>query len=287
MAITISLDTSIDVVSKQRELVTEALGADGVYIRMKETLEELLQDGEIKGTDRAKVVGETIANMSANITANAMNTALQWAAQEKELVLKKTEMEYQLDVLAQQKEKLVADTLIAENDKRLKQAQLLRVYGTYVSNTDGDIVSLGDNGKEYVGMQNVIQDTANKALLQEQIISQTEEVQARTHKLVADTYVNHGLFTGYTITNNGIANATKVGTGYVTLSELNKQVAKEQAKGYAWNAWSNAASSSAGMIGTLVASEIPELVDDATAALATWSGVVTNLKNVTPPTISI
>lgn len=284
---TISIDTTIDVINKYQNLISESLGSDSIYIRMKETLEELLNDGEIKGTDRAKIISETIAAMSNTITANSMNTALQWAAQEKELVLKKTEMEYQLDVLAQQKEKLVADTLIAENDKKLKQAQLLRIYGTYVSDVNGDIVSLGDNGKEYVGMQNVIQDTANKALLQEQITSQTEEVQARTHKLVADTYVNHGLFTGYTITNNGIASATKVGTGFVTLSELQKQVAKEQAKGYAWNAWSSAASSSAGMLGTLVAADVPELVDDATAALAKWSSVVTKLDLVEPPVINI
>ena len=34
----ISIDTSLDVVSKQRQLVEEALGAYSVYIRMRETL---------------------------------------------------------------------------------------------------------------------------------------------------------------------------------------------------------------------------------------------------------
>ena len=31
----ISIDTSLDVIEKQMELVTEALGADGVYIMFK------------------------------------------------------------------------------------------------------------------------------------------------------------------------------------------------------------------------------------------------------------
>lgn len=50
---TILIETDLDVVSKQRLLVEEALGPDGVYIRMKDTLVDLLEKGEIKGTDRA------------------------------------------------------------------------------------------------------------------------------------------------------------------------------------------------------------------------------------------
>ena len=45
MEITIQTDTEIDVICKQRELVKEALGADGVYIRMKDTVEDLLNTG--------------------------------------------------------------------------------------------------------------------------------------------------------------------------------------------------------------------------------------------------
>jgi hypothetical protein len=35
---TILIETDLDVISKQRQLVEEALGPDSVYIRMKETL---------------------------------------------------------------------------------------------------------------------------------------------------------------------------------------------------------------------------------------------------------
>jgi len=42
-----------------------------------------------------------------------------------------------------------------------------------------------------------------------QIESQTNQIYAQIHKLVADTYVNHGMFTGYTITNTGITGASK------------------------------------------------------------------------------
>lgn len=283
----IQLETSMDVIEKQRELVEEALGADSVYIRMKETLESLLDGGEIKGPDRAKVVGETIASMTASITANSMSTALQWSAQEKDLVLKKEELEYNIDLMKLAANKAEQDADAAEANKHLLQAKLLREYGVSTIDANGDLIGLDDSGKVYEEIRALKQDTVNKALLPAQIQSQTDEVQARTHKLVADTYINHGLFTGYTITDNGISGATKVATGYVTLSDMNKQVAKEQAKGYAWNAWSNSASSSAGMIGTLIAAEVPELVDDAQDALTRWSTAVTKLNTVVEPSISI
>lgn len=284
---TILIKTDLDVISKQKELVTEALSSDGVYIRAKETLEDLLAKGEIKGTDRAKVVAETIAGMASQITASTMSAALQWAAQEKELALKKEEMEYQLDILAQNK--LLAENQVEASlaDRQIKQAQLRRVYGTPTTDSNGDVIALANDGKEYTGMQNTIQDTANKVVQNSVLNAQKEQTYAATHKLVADTYVNHGVFQWGTLTNTGMASVTKASTGYVTLTDLQKETAKEQAKGYAWNAWSNAASSSAGMLGTLVAAEIPELVDDATDALALWTNVVTNLKNVSEPSISI
>ena len=127
---TILIETDLDVVSKQRQLVEEALGPDSVYIRMKETLIDLIDKSEIKGTDRAKVVADTIAQMSASITANVMNTGLQWAEAEKKLALQKTEMERQLDILDQNK-LLIANQVIASlADRQLKQAQLRREYGT-------------------------------------------------------------------------------------------------------------------------------------------------------------
>ena len=47
MAITVQTDSVLDVTEKQRELTTEALGPDGVYIRLKETLLDLMNNGDI------------------------------------------------------------------------------------------------------------------------------------------------------------------------------------------------------------------------------------------------
>ena len=64
---TILIETDLDVISKQRQLVEEALGPDSIYIRMKETLLDLLNAGDIKGAEKAKAIAETITQMSASI----------------------------------------------------------------------------------------------------------------------------------------------------------------------------------------------------------------------------
>lgn len=281
----ISLETSLDVVGKQRELVAEALGPDSVYIRMKETLDEYFKDGSLKNPDIARAVGDTISSMAGAITSQTISTALAWVAKEKELVLQKEEMEYRIDALKLANEKAEFDRDTAEAMKIYTQAKTIREMGQPVI-INGDVQSLPDSGKEYQELLNLGKDLEIKEVQKTNYAAQTKQVQAQVHKLVADTYINHGMFTGYTISESGIVNASMVPQSYVTLSDMNKQVAKEQARGYATNAWANAASSSAGMIGTLVAAEIDnQTLVNSTVAL--WQTSVNKLNDVVAPEITI
>lgn len=156
MPITINTTTELDVVEKQRELVAEALSPEGIYIRMKDTLEELVNKGELKKSpDAAKVVAETIASMANSITTNAMGTALQWEAQEKGLALQKAELEYRLELLANQVKESEQSQESTLANRNLAVARTIRDYGTYVTNVDGEIVSLNDDGRLYTEEQNV------------------------------------------------------------------------------------------------------------------------------------
>lgn len=281
----ISLDTDIDLITKQRELVQEALGPDGAYIRLKETLEEYYDEGALKNPDVANAVGQALSNMAVSITAQAMNAALDWAAREKSLVLQKEELEYKIDLMKIEAEKAAFDRDTAEAAKIYTQAKTIREMGTPTI-VNGDVASLPNEGSAYWQTEILKTEEELKELAKDQVDAQTKQVQAQVHKLVADTYVNHGMFTGYTINENGIVGTTKQAQPDVTLSEMNKQVAAEQAKGYAWNAWSNAASSSAGMIGTVAAAELTNqtLIEN---ALNTWNTSVTKLNQITAPTITI
>lgn len=285
---TILIETDLDVVSKQRQLVEEALGPDSVYIRMKETLIDLMNSGEIKGTDRAKVVGETIAQMSASITANVMNTGLQWAEAEKRLALQKEEMQKQLDILEQNKLLIENQVVASLTDRQLKQAQLRREYGTPTLDGSGNVVGLADDGKEYASILNIEADTANKGIQGSVLTAQKESTYAQTHKIVADTYVNHGVFSWTGLSATGIGAVSKSATGYVTLSDLQKEVSKEQAKGYTLNAWSNAATAGASMLGTLAGAEIESIPSTSwTEMINLWKIPTQNLGNTTLPNITV
>lgn len=283
--VNIITNSAIDVVEKQRLLVEEALAPDGAYIRAKETLNDLLDRGGITEELRAKVIGETISQIAIGITANAMSTGLQWAAKETENSFKKEEMSRTLALLDSQGEEAKEKAVASIAAKQLLQAQLIRDYGQPILDNDGNVVSLPDSGRIYETIENLKQDTANKVKLNDQVVAQTDEVYARTHRLVADTYINHGVFQWNRLDNNGMYGVQKLVTNYTTLSDLQKVVSAEQAKGYAYNAWSNAATSSGGMIGTLVAAEIPGL--NYSTYLDKWMTAVNKINAVSAPNITI
>lgn len=145
----ILLDTSLDVVKKQKELAAALTDEDSIYIRMKETLVDLLEKGEIKGTDRARVVSETIAQMAVNLTNTSLSTALAWQAQEKELALKKEELEIRIDILQKEVEKAKEDARLAKESVRLAQAKRIREYGIATFDSEGNVVSLSNEGLVY------------------------------------------------------------------------------------------------------------------------------------------
>ncbi len=146
---TINIDTSLDVINKYKELAAALTDEDSIYIRMKDTLVDLLEKGEIKGTDRARVVSETISQMAVNLTNTSLSTALAWQAQEKELALKKEELEVRLDVLQNEVKKSKEDIKLAKESVRLAQAKRVREYGDATFDPDGNVILLSDEGLVY------------------------------------------------------------------------------------------------------------------------------------------
>lgn len=281
----ISLDTNIDLIEKYKSLMEASADGDSLYIRAREVVNALKADNLLTSEDEGAMIAQVVAQLSGSISSQAMGTALDWGHREKQLVLQKEELEYKIDMMKIEKEKMEFDRDTSEANKHYTQAKIIREMGVPTI-VNGDVVSLNDSGKFYREERILEKDLDIKTNQNIQIQSQTKEVQARIHKLVADTYVNHGMFTGYVITDIGITGTTKQVQSYITLSDLNKIVAAEQAKGYSYNAWSNAATASAGMIGTLVAGEVANqtLVNN---SVSTWSASVTKINNIVAPTITL
>ena len=280
----ISLDTSMDVISKYKQLVEASANGESLYVRAREVIKALKEDNLITNGDEGTAISQVVAQLSGSASSQAMSTALAWESAEKDLVLKKEELEKRIDLLKIEATKAEYDAGLAKVTKNAAEAKMIREYGANIVYVNGSVATLPDEGRAYEEIKSMKQSTLNAEATNYGIKAQTEQAYASIHKLVADTYVNHGMYSGYTITENGITGTQKLSTGYITLSEMNRVVAGEQAKGFVINAYSNAASSSAGMIGTLVAAEIPGL--NPTQYLQTWKSAVDKLNNLVVPTIT-
>lgn len=256
---TISISNELDVADKYESLVKQSLSTNSAYIRAKETVEDLVRDGAIDESQKAEIISNIVGGIINNITSSSMSTAMAWAQAEKDVALKKLELAKQLDIL--DKEVLLKDSQIeqVENTVRLAKVESKRMYGTAVFDNDNNITSLGDDGKVAKDMELVTANIAKVADEEALINQKIKESHAAVHKIVADTYVNFGNFSYAGLGENGITSVTaNHGSGHTTLSDTQQEIAVEQAKGYVYNAWANALTGSASMLGTAIAAEYAE-----------------------------
>jgi hypothetical protein len=252
----IATTKDLDVLAKYESLISESMGSNSVYIRTKETLEAMFANSSFTAREKGDILSKVLGSLNTSVVTASMSTALQWASSEKDIELKKLELAKQLDIM--DREILLADANIdkANYESIAIQAQTDRMYGTPTV-IDGALVSLADEGKTWYEIQLLKQQDINmekEALI---LDSKLNESYAAIHKVVADTYVNYGAWS-YTLGATGLSTAplSNTGVGYDTLSSVQKAIAKEQANGYAYNAWANALTGTSSMLGTAIASEL-------------------------------
>ena len=267
----------LNVTDKFNELVKASLDSENIYIRTKETIESMLSSGHITGPEKANVITQVLSNLGNSIVNSAMQTALAWEAKEKELSYTKVELEKKIDLMLMQIDAAEQSIKTDKANMQSRQAEILRMFGQPTV-IDGNVVSLDNTGKTYQETRLITQEVANKGAEKLILDAKLKESNAAIHKIIADTYENYGYY-NYTIGDGGVASVTKL-SSHETLAANQKLIAKEQAKGYAYNAWSNAAQSSASMIGALVAAE----VDGISSYVSQWSAIVSQLGGITTPT---
>jgi hypothetical protein len=256
MADTSSVTSTLEVIAKYNSLVKESLGGDSIYIRAKETLQELVKDGAIDDAQKAKIISEVLGSAVNSITSASMSAALDWSKAEKDLELRKLEMDQQLNILAKEIELKTSQKTQVDSQIRLAKVESKRVFGTGVFDGSGALTSLVSEGKVYTDMQLVSQQILNAGIEETLLDSKVNESRVAIHKVVADTYVNFGAYT-FTYGANGVGIASVTAehpSSHVTLSDTQKEIAIEQGKGYTYNAWANALTGSASILGTAIAS---------------------------------
>ena len=276
----IAMDTELDVLNRYTKLMQTSMGSESLYARTKETLDVTFKQYNINAVDRATVLSQVLSNLSTSLSTSSMDTALRWATAEKDLYLRKLEAGRNLDILDNQIKESAAAADKMAYDSIAVQAETIRMMGT-PSVVDGKVISLEDSGKVWQDIQVSKVQQVNLDKEGNLLDSRLKESYSAIHKTVADTVTNLGAWT-YSVGENGISTAptqTPI-LGNTPLSDIQKIIAQEQAKGYSFNAWSNAVTASAGMIGTVVASDgvPPETL------LTSFQTIVDRLGAVVQPT---
>lgn len=255
---TITVTNDLDVAEKFDTLVRQALSGNSAYIRAKETVQELVDSGAIDESQKAEIISNIVGGVVNNINSSSMSTAMAWANAEKEVALKKLELAKQLDILDEEILLKGAQVDQVSNAVRLAKVESKRVYGTAVFDEDGNIQSLANDGKvaKDIALTEVqtTKVSSDKALVDQKV----KESYAAVHKIIADTYVNYGNYSYSLPSETGVGTVTAQHGSYKTLSDTQQDIAIEQAKGYTYNAWANALTGSAAMLGTAIASEYAE-----------------------------
>lgn len=259
---TISITNELDVADKYEALVKQSLAGESVYIRAKETIQELFDNGTITEAEKSQVLSNIIGGMVNTITTSSMSTAIAWSQAEKEVALKKLELAKQLDILDEELLLKQAQSEQVNNTTRLAKVESKRMHGTPTFDANDNIISLDNTGKVYTDMQLTIAQTTKTISEIDLVDQKIKESHAAVHKIVADTYVNFGNYTYTGLTDSGITSVTENHGTYKTLSDTQREIAAEQAKGYTYNAWANALTGSASMLGTAIAAEYAEFGAD-------------------------
>lgn len=251
---TITVPSTLNVIEKYRALVEETLSGEGIYVRTKETIIDLADQYNMTLTDKATLISNVIANLNNTVISGCMSTALQWESTERDIALQKLKLAKELDVLNQ--EILLKTAEVGQMDIRNinEQADGIRRNGT-ATVQDGVVTSLTDEGLSYNQIELTKQQVINAEEEEELIQAKTADTRASTHSRIADTYVNHGIY-DYTIGSTGVTGINNNTGTYNTLSESQRNIAEEQAKGYTYNAWANAVSGVSSTIGVALTSEL-------------------------------
>lgn len=249
---TILMETSLDVNDKYKQLVEASMDGDSVYVRTKEVLSELLRDNEITQDVKGQVIIQVMANLNSSVVTGAMNGALQWETAEKNLYLEKLKLEKELDSIKLQNDIHAINGDIATLNRTKTEAEIIRQYGTPTVDSEGHVLALADDGLVYRQTKIAEQEYTNKGIEKTILDAKVKTEYAGIHKIVADTYANYGQYS-YNIVGDQVQNIVRVNnTGRASVTDTQIAVAAEQAKGYAYNAFANAASSASSMIGVML-----------------------------------
>lgn len=174
-------DTSMDVIGKFKLLSEAALATDSIYMRAKDTFKELFDDTKMTNSEYAQAASTFISQLAVSTTNQAMDAAIKWADQEKKYIYEVEAIKANAELVMAQREKMKYDICLAQEETKLKQAQVKAAMSASIRD-NGRILTYENDGYTPASLR----DEGTKFLSQMLQSSQT-------YATLADAYRKSGV----------------------------------------------------------------------------------------------
>jgi hypothetical protein len=273
---TSNISPSLDIPNKLVSIIDTILSDSSIYARTVEILSNLENDGNITSAERADITTKLLGELNIGVVSASLQAATQWAFKEKEVEIKLVELGRELAMHDQDIYLKAASVDKMKADADASEAMYRATYGAITRASNGAITySIDANSKVAKEIEYSKQQALNTAENTKVLTEKITETRAGIYKTIADTRANFGDVSAYSLTNNAMT--VTLANAEDTLHYWQKEIAQEQMKGYGWNAWSNAVTSAAGMVSTLIASEAPDIFDEGKAGTLALDQVNTGI----------
>jgi hypothetical protein len=245
------LTKELGVMEYYNQLMKESVGKDSLYIRTKETLEAMFKDGQMKDPDKSAIIGKALVDITVQLSAQAMNTALAIAKEERDAVYTLTKLKEDTLLVQANRQKISAD-IDNSNDAKISAVSKQTIDGWKVQ---ADMRS--DNGLVLTGLNTLVNkilpETAFKAKGSK--YEQTQQMKSSVYATFAKSFRESGVVSWSLDPNSGkVASITDVAPTTPGLTKAQENVAIRQKTAFDDNMVQHSANSSANMIGLLLSS---------------------------------
>lgn len=177
----VAADGELDVSSKYLSLMRDSMSSDSLYMKAKDTFKIALDDLQLTEKEKAQVASEHIASMTTNLSAAAMQNALQWAKEERDGSYTLAKVKGETELLLADFEKVKSEICLTDKQTELQCANITAVISGSIRengapttyDTDGCTpLTLASEGLKY---------------------HQTKQVMGATYQIYADAFRKSGV----------------------------------------------------------------------------------------------
>ena len=238
----------LDIISTFNDLMAASTGKDSIYIKTKETLQAIFDNGSFTQRERAEIISSTLGQITSSITNTAMQMAHVVVKDDRELPYTLAKLVSDTKLTQEQADKLSEDKDLIEAQKKKMTIDGWKIQADMYSKNGISVTAQS--------ITNAMLNTVSQTNPLSADVVQGEIGKAQKFSTLNSAFRKDGVHTWAVDASKDIimgTNATP--TGWTPLTDAQAKVAIRQEVAFDDNKVQHAANSSANMIGLLLSSE--------------------------------